>query len=103
MALMGYVGAWHIDGAHINIHGGARAMGAEGLRKGLARLSQQARDLVTLENDEAGGVYTKITNLSYGYRLLNNYPKTAADHCYSPMILCSAVRRRVRQDVARVA
>lgn len=52
MTLMGYGSAWHQDGAHINIHGGARAVGAEGLRQGLSRLSQQARNLVTFENDE---------------------------------------------------
>ncbi|MBM6596261.1 apurinic/apyrimidinic endonuclease family protein [Microvirga pudoricolor] len=52
MALMGYTGGWHPDGAHINIHGGARAMGAEGFRKGLAALSEQARNLITVENDE---------------------------------------------------
>jgi len=52
MALMGYTGGWHPDGAHVNIHGGARAVGAEGFRVGLARLSEQARNLVTVENDE---------------------------------------------------
>jgi UV DNA damage endonuclease len=52
MALMGYTGGWHPDGAHVNIHGGARAMGAEGFRTGLSRLSEQARNLITVENDE---------------------------------------------------
>jgi UV DNA damage endonuclease len=36
----------------VNIHGGGRAGGVEGFRRGLARLSQEARDLVTVENDE---------------------------------------------------
>jgi UV DNA damage repair endonuclease len=52
MGLMGYGSGWHPDGAHVNIHGGARAMGAEGIRQGLARLSEMARNLITIENDE---------------------------------------------------
>lgn len=50
--LMGYGGSWHPHGAHINIHGGARAVGAEGVRAGIARLSETARNLITIENDE---------------------------------------------------
>jgi UV DNA damage repair endonuclease len=52
MTLLGYDTGWHPDGAHINIHGGARAMGADGFRAGLARLSETARNLITVENDE---------------------------------------------------
>jgi UV DNA damage repair endonuclease len=52
MNLMGFGGGWHPHGAHINIHGGARAVGAEGFRVGLSRLSQTARNLITVENDE---------------------------------------------------
>jgi len=52
MALMGYGDGWHPDGAHINIHAGARAVGAEGFRKGLRGLSATARNLITVENDE---------------------------------------------------
>jgi UV DNA damage repair endonuclease len=52
MALMGYHGGWHPHGAHINIHGGARAAGVESFRRGLERLSESARNLVTVENDE---------------------------------------------------
>jgi len=52
MTLMGYGQGWHPDGAHINIHGGAKAMGHEGIRGGLSRLSETARNLITLENDE---------------------------------------------------
>jgi UV DNA damage repair endonuclease len=52
MTLMGYGEGWHPHGAHINIHGGAKAMGAEGIRSGLARLSDTARNLITIENDE---------------------------------------------------
>jgi UV DNA damage endonuclease len=52
MALMGYGQGWHPHGAHINIHGGAKALGAEGIRGGLAHLSQTARNLITIENDE---------------------------------------------------
>jgi UV DNA damage endonuclease len=52
MRLMGYGAGWHPHGAHINIHGGARALGAEGIRSGLANLSETARNLITIENDE---------------------------------------------------
>lgn len=52
MELMGYGSGWHPHGAHINIHGGARAMGAEGIREGIGHLSQTARNLITVENDE---------------------------------------------------
>lgn len=52
MALMGYGEGWHPHGAHINIHGGAKALGADGIRKGLGSLSTTARNLITIENDE---------------------------------------------------
>lgn len=52
MRYMGYGNGWHPHGAHINIHGGARAVGTEGIREGLARLSEAARNLITIENDE---------------------------------------------------
>src|SRR3954470_21235832 len=52
MALMGYGGGWHPHGAHINVHGGARAPGIAGFRVNFARLSETARNLVTVENDE---------------------------------------------------
>jgi len=52
MRYMGYDGGWHPHGAHINIHGGAKAMGAEGIREGLGRLSEAAQNLITFENDE---------------------------------------------------
>jgi UV DNA damage repair endonuclease len=52
MAMLGFGGGWHPEGAHVNIHGGAASAGIEGLRAGLRRLPQAARDLVTIENDE---------------------------------------------------
>ena len=52
MTLMGYGDGWHPHGAHINIHGGAKALGAEGIRGGLSHLSNTARNLITIENDE---------------------------------------------------
>ena len=52
MDLMGYGRGWHPGGAHINIHAGAKAIGAEGFRAGLRHLSQTARNLITVENDE---------------------------------------------------
>src|SRR5215211_1662247 len=52
MSLMGYGDRWHSHGAHINVHGGARAPGIAGFRVNFARLSETARNLVTVENDE---------------------------------------------------
>lgn len=52
MEMLGYGGAWHPHGAHVNIHGGAASEGIEGLRRGLALLPEAARNLVTIENDE---------------------------------------------------
>lgn len=52
MRYMGYGDGWHPHGAHINIHGGAKAVGAEGIREGVGRLSETARNLITIENDE---------------------------------------------------
>jgi UV DNA damage repair endonuclease len=49
---MGYGEGWHPYGAHINIHGGARVVGVDGFREGLKRLSNVARNLITVENDE---------------------------------------------------
>ena len=52
MAMLGLAGGWHRDGAHINIHGGARAPGVEGFRRGFALLSEETQGLLTVENDE---------------------------------------------------
>lgn len=52
MTMLGFGGGWHPQGAHINIHVGAREPGIDGFRAGLSRLSEQARNLVTVENDE---------------------------------------------------
>ncbi|QNM82171.1 UV damage endonuclease UvsE [Sphingomonas sabuli] len=51
-AMLGFSGGWHPHGASVNIHGGARGAGVEGIRHGLTRLSAQARNLLTIENDE---------------------------------------------------
>lgn len=51
MEWLGYTG-WHQDGAVINIHGGARAGGTDRFLYGFAKLSTQARNLLTVENDE---------------------------------------------------
>jgi UV DNA damage repair endonuclease len=52
MRLLGLAGGWHPDGAHINVHGGARGPGVAGFRAGFALLSEDARNLLTVENDE---------------------------------------------------
>jgi len=51
-AMLGYHGGWHPQGASVTVHGGARGAGTAGLRYGLSRLSDSARNLVTIENDE---------------------------------------------------
>ena len=51
-AMLGYGDGWHPHGASINIHGGARATGVDGLRAGLARVDAASRNLLTIENDE---------------------------------------------------
>jgi UV DNA damage repair endonuclease len=50
-AMMGFSG-WHPHGASINIHGGSRAAGVEGLNAGLDQVPSGALDLLTIENDE---------------------------------------------------
>ena len=50
--MLGFGGGWHPHGASINIHGGARAAGEEGLCAGLDRVPAAALDLLTIENDE---------------------------------------------------
>ncbi|KAA0578507.1 UV damage endonuclease UvsE [Azospirillum sp. B21] len=52
LRMMGLAGGWHPRGAHVNIHGGGRGEGIAGFRRGLALLSEDARNLLTVENDE---------------------------------------------------
>jgi UV DNA damage endonuclease len=49
---MGYGKTWH-DGCKINVHISGR-QGPEGIVKALPRLSPEARNLITIENDEMG-------------------------------------------------
>lgn len=50
--MLGFGGGWHLNGASVNIHGGARGPGVDAIRTNLARLSETARGLLTIENDE---------------------------------------------------
>ena len=52
--LAGWLGAteWHQNGFCINIHGGGRAGGLENLKVAISNLSQEAQNLLTIENDE---------------------------------------------------
>jgi UV DNA damage endonuclease len=52
MRWLGLAGGWHPRGAHVNVHGGARAAGIEAFRASLRRLSLEAQGLLTVENDE---------------------------------------------------
>ncbi len=51
-AMLGYGSGWHPHGASVNIHGGARSAGVEAIRANLRQLSPEARNLITIENDE---------------------------------------------------
>lgn len=64
MALMGYGEGWHPHGAHVNIHVGARAAGTAAFRAHLARVSQTARNLVTVENDETSFGLDEVLELA---------------------------------------
>jgi len=48
---MGYGGSYHDHGFHINVHISG-AQGAEGIIRVLPRLSKEAQNLITLENEE---------------------------------------------------
>jgi UV DNA damage repair endonuclease len=50
-AMLGYSG-WHPHGACINIHGGARSVGVEGLWTGLEQVPEESLGLLSIENDE---------------------------------------------------
>jgi UV DNA damage repair endonuclease len=52
MRWLGHAGGWHPHGAHVNVHGGARAPGIAAFRGSLALVSEDARGLLTVENDE---------------------------------------------------
>jgi UV DNA damage repair endonuclease len=51
-AMLGFGRGWHPHGASVNVHGGAKAAGTEAIRANLPRLSNAARNLLTIENDE---------------------------------------------------
>jgi UV DNA damage endonuclease len=52
LRMMGLTGGWHPHGTVMNIHGGGRTAGLDLFRKNLARVSKDARGLLTVENDE---------------------------------------------------
>lgn len=52
MRWMGYANGWHPHGAHINIHVGGKAGGIMGFIRGLKGISEDGRNLITVENDE---------------------------------------------------
>jgi UV DNA damage endonuclease len=52
MRMMGFTGGWHPHGATVNIHVGSKAGGTEGLLSGFRSLSEDAKNLLTIENDE---------------------------------------------------
>jgi UV DNA damage endonuclease len=52
MRLMGFTGGWHPHGASVNIHVGSKAGGVQRLLSGFESLSEDAQNLLTIENDE---------------------------------------------------
>jgi len=51
-AMLGYGNGWHPYGTSVNIHGGARSAGVDAVRANLRKVSDAARNLLTIENDE---------------------------------------------------
>jgi UV DNA damage repair endonuclease len=64
LRMMGLTGGWHPQGAHVNVHVGGRAEGTAGFRRGLALLSDEARGLVTVENDEVSFGLEEVLELA---------------------------------------
>lgn len=52
MRWLGHAGGWHPRGTHINIHVGSTVGGLARFRAALPMLSDDARGLITVENDE---------------------------------------------------
>lgn len=52
LRMMGLAGGWHPHGTSLNIHGGGRAAGVGLFRSNMALLSEDTRNLLTVENDE---------------------------------------------------
>jgi UV DNA damage endonuclease len=59
---MGYGTSWHDHGFKINIHLSGRA-GAAGFRRSILKLSPEARNLITVENDEYQGSLADVIGL----------------------------------------
>ena len=59
---MGYGNSWHDHGFKINIHMSGR-LGSGGFRGSLNRLSPEARNLITVENDEYQGSLEDVIEL----------------------------------------
>jgi len=59
---MGYGSSWHDHGFKINVHLSGR-LGAAGFRHALTKLSPEARNLITVENDEYQGSLTDVIGL----------------------------------------
>ena len=59
---MGYGTDWHDCGFKINVHLSGR-LGAAGFRESLGRLSAEARNLITVENDEYQGSLDDVIGL----------------------------------------
>ena len=62
MRMMGLATGWHPLGCGINIHTGSRAGGIIGLINGINGLSDDAKNLITIENDELS---FGLTDLEY--------------------------------------
>jgi UV DNA damage endonuclease len=93
LRMLGLAGGWHRDGAHINVHGGGRAAGIGAFAAHLRQLSEEARGLLTVENDE----------VTYGLDDL----LTLAEHL--PIVLdlhhhwCHSRGEHIRPDDPRIA
>lgn len=61
--MMGYKN-WHQDGFSINVHVGSRKGGIERLRKTISQLSETAKNLITIENDEISFDIDEVLKIS---------------------------------------
>lgn len=65
MRLMGFTGGWHVNGATINIHLGGKKDGIQGFLNNWNRLSNDAKNLITIENDEFSFGLTELEGIAH--------------------------------------
>jgi len=64
MRMMGFTGGWHPHGAAVNVHVGSRDGGTRNFIKTVKGLSDDARNLITVENDEISFGLSSLENVA---------------------------------------